>query len=143
MALHTYDADQVNIVFYGIPIAGTADGKFLGVEYNDDAFKLTVGTNGDACRSKTNNRSAKITLTLGQWDSVNAALSALYFLDLNSPNGNGIGPLLIKDNSGLSMYFAAKAWITKGAAAEFDREPKTREWVLETNDLTVYMTGGN
>jgi len=143
MALHTYDASQVNTVFAGIPIAGTPDGKFLEIDYNDDAFKLTVGTNGDACRSKSNNRSAKIDITLGQWDQVNLALSALFNLDINSPNGDGIGPLMVKDNSGLSMYFAAKCWIKKPANVTFDREAKERTWNLETNELTVYTTGGN
>src|SRR4030042_3795723 len=138
MALSTYDAGQVFGVLSGIPINGTGDGKFLTVEYNDDAFKLTVGTNGEACRSKSNNRSAKFTFTIGQWDVVNAALSALFNLDINSPNGDGIGPLLIKDGSGSSLYFAANAWIVKPATADFDREAKTRDWVIETDNLTTY-----
>ena len=143
MTLHTYDASQVTAVLAGIPLTGTADGKFLEIDYNDDAFKLTVGTNGDACRAKTNNRSAKIDYTCGQWDQVNLALSALYNVDINSPNGDGIGPLIVRDNSGLSLYFCARCWIKKPAAASFDREAKERVWNLETDEITVYNTGGN
>lgn len=135
MALSTYDPSQVAIVFAGIPITGFADGTFLNVEQNEDSFTLQVGTDGDGCRSKSNNRSGRVTFTLGQWSACNDLLSALHNLDVNTPNGDGIGPLLIKDLSGTSMYIAEKAWITKPPAAGFGREAESREWIIETLDL--------
>ena len=57
MAVSTYNPDEVAIVFAGIPISGFADGTFLSVEQNEDSFTMQVGTDGEACRSKSNNRS--------------------------------------------------------------------------------------
>jgi len=142
MALYTYDPSQVAIIFAGIPVSGFADGTFVNVEQNEDSFTLQVGTDGEACRSKTNNKSGRVTFTLGQWSSSNALLSALHNLDVNTPNGDGIGPLLVKDNSGTSLYAAEKAWIVRPPAAAFSREAESREWIVETADL-IQNHGGN
>ncbi len=142
MALHTYYPDQVAIVFAGIPISGFADGTFLSVEQNEDSFTLQVGTDGEGCRSRTNNRSGRATFTLGQWSASNDLLSALHNVDINTPNGDGIGPLLIKDNSGRSIFTAEKAWIVKPPAAGYGREAESREWVIETDNL-IQQHGGN
>jgi len=138
MALHTYDAAQVAIVFAGIPVDGFADGTFLSVEQNEDSFSLQVGTDGEGCRSKSNNRSGRVTFTLGQWSKTNDLLSALHQLDINTPNGDGIGPLLIKDLSGTSLDAAEKAWIVKPPAAAFAREAESREWIIETHELQQF-----
>ena len=138
----TYNPDEVAIVFAGIPITGFADGSFLSVEQNEDSFTMQAGTDGEACRSKTNNRGGRATFTLGQWSRANDLLSALHNLDISTPNGDGIGPLLIKDNSGTSIFSAEKAWIVKPPAAGFAREAESREWVIETDNL-VQHHGGN
>jgi hypothetical protein len=142
MALHTYDPSQVAVVFAGIPINGYADGTFLNVEQNEDSFTLTIGSDGEGCRAKSNNRSGRVTFTLGQWSMANDLLSAVHNVDINTPNGDGIGPLLIKDNSGRSIYTAEKAWIVKPPAAAFGREAESREWVIETDNL-IQFHGGN
>ena len=142
MGVSTYDPAQVAVVFAGIPISGYADGTFLSVEQNEDSFALQVGTDGEACRSKSNNRSGRVTFTLGQWSEANDLLSALHNLDINTPNGDGIGPLLVKDNSGRSIFSAEKAWIVKPPAAGYGREAESREWVVETDNL-VQFHGGN
>jgi hypothetical protein len=140
--LGTYDPSQVTIVLGAIIVGGYADGTFVNVERNEDSFSLAVGSDGEACRAKTNNRSGRVTFTLGQWSITNQLLSALSNLDEVSPAGDGIVPLLVKDNSGTSLYSAEKAWITKPAAAANSREPENREWVVETNYLVVNV-GGN
>lgn len=142
MTLHTYYPDQVAMVFAGIPITGFADGTFLSVEQSEDSFSLQVGSDGEACRSRTNNRSGRVTFTLGQWSAANDLLSALHNVDISTPNGDGIGPLLIKDNSGRSLFAAEKAWIVKPPTGEFAREAGSREWVVETDSL-VQQHGGN
>jgi hypothetical protein len=114
----------------------------VSVEQNEDSFSLAVGTDGDACRAKTNNRSARITLTLLQSSLSNDLLSAVHNLDILSPNGDGIGPFLMKDNSGRSLFAAEKAWIVKPPTSAFAREAESREWVIETDNL-VQQVGGN
>jgi len=134
MALATYDADKLVMVFAGIPITGYADGTFVGIDNNEESFGLMVGSDGDACRYKTNNNSARITFTLGQWSVTNNLLSALLTLDIEGVT-EGIGPLLIKDLSGTSIFACEKAWLVKPPLADFDRAPTNREWIIETDNL--------
>lgn len=142
MTLRTYDPAAVSVIFAGIPISGYADGTFVSVEQSEDSFALTVGTDGDACRSKTNNRSARVTLTLLQSSQVNDLLSAVHNLDRLSPNGDGIAPFLMKDNTGTTICAAEKAYIVKPATVSYGREVESREWVIET-DAMVFHVGGN
>lgn len=142
MPLRTYDPSQVTIVFAGIPISGFADGTFLSVEQNEDSFTLQIGTDGEGTRSKTNNRSGRVTLTLMQSSMANDLLASMHSVDLLSPSGDGIGPLLIKDISGRSMFAAEKAWIVRAPTGEFGREATSRDWVIETDHL-IQSHGGN
>lgn len=140
MAAKTYDPSQVAIIVGGFQVTGFADGTFLTVERNADNFALYIGTDGEGTRAKSNNKSGRMTFTLAQSSDANAFLSALVTADELS--NSGIVPVLVKDNSGSSLYSAETAWIVKHPAAEFGREIGTREWILETDNLAVF-TGGN
>ena len=137
-----YDPASVLCVFAGIPLSGFAEDTVVSVEYNEDAFTLKMGVDGDGTRAKSNNRSATITFHLMQSSDINDLLSAVHLLDLNSPSGDGIGPLLIKDNNGRTLMLAEQAWIKKTPSVEFAKEPGPREWVLETANLEPFI-GGN
>lgn len=136
-----YDAKQVLITLGAIPISGFADGSFVKIENNEDAFTLQIGTDGEGTRSRTNNDSATVTFTLMQSSLSNDLLSALHNLDKTLPGGGGIVPLLIKDLSGRSLYLAQTAWIKKRPSAEFGREAGPREWVVETDKLIPFDAG--
>lgn len=143
MGLKIYDADQILVNFAGVPVdSGYADGEFLRIEQAEDDFTLVMGTDGSGTRSKSNNRSATITLILMQSSQTNTALSALNNLDLKTSGGAGVGPLLIKDKSGTSLYSAAKCWISKAPNVSFDRTATSREWTLMTDNL-IRLDGGN
>lgn len=139
--LKVYDPSEVLIQFGAITMEGYADGTFVTVDDDEDAYSLQVGTDGEAVRSKSNNRSGTITLTLLQSSQANTLLSAQHNLDRLSSGGVGIAPLLIKDNNGLAIYTAETCWIQKRPSAEFAREATAREWVLRTNNL-VSVDGG-
>lgn len=143
MSTKVYDANQVSMVFMGIPItSGYDDGEFLTIEQEMADFEKVVGTDGEVTRYKTNNRSATIKLKLMQSSAGNAALSVLNTLDISTPGGAGIGPMLIRDRQGTSIYTASKCWISKPPDVKFDRKPTAREWTLECSDL-VRLDGGN
>lgn len=138
-----YDADQVSIVLMGIPISsGYADGAFLKIEQESADFTVKKGTDGSTTRSKTLDFNAKITLMLMQSSDGNAQLSAIRAADLAAPNGAGIGPMLVRDRAGTSLYTAAHCWIEKPPDVEFAREASPREWTLHCSDL-VRLDGGN
>ena len=142
MTMHTYSSDEVIITFGAIILSGIADGTFVTVEANEDSFAVMVGSDGDACRSKSNNRSARITATLLQSSATNDLLSAVHNIDIQSPSGDGIYPMLVKDNTGRTLHTAENVWIVKPPASSFARETENREWVFETDNMQHFI-GGN
>ena len=131
-----YDPDQLTIVLSGIIIdSGFAEDEFVSIEQNSQDFEMVVGALGDVTRSKTNDKTATITLTLMQKAKVNTALSVLNNLDKKSANGAGVGPLLIKDRSGTALYAASKAWIAKPPDGKFAKKAGQRAWMIHVANL--------
>lgn len=143
MSLKVYDAGSIVAIFNGIVINGYADGTFISIEQNADAFSLQIGTDGDGTRSRSNNRSGAVTFTLMQSSDTNSLFSALHQVDLNTPGGDGIGPLLIKDKLGATLVTAEKAWIRRFPTSTFDREATSREWTIETDNLVQLVGSSN
>lgn len=142
MAVKNYDPKNIAVIVAGTQLGGFTDGTFVNVERNEEMWTMKVGVDGIGTRSKTNNRSGKITVTLHQSSSFNDFLSGLANTDENTPGGSGGVPVLIRDNSGTSLYTSATAWINKQAGAEFGKEVQNRVWVLETDQLIMF-TGSN
>lgn len=142
-SIKIYDADQVLISFAGISLsAGYADGEFVKIARLSESFGLKVGTDGEAVRSKTNNRSAKITLRLMQSSSVNDVLSQIHNNDLTLPGGAGVGVFRIQDLQGTTLHQANAAWISKWPDESEAREASEREWEFSTGRLDNFI-GGN
>ena len=143
MGFKVYDADQVSIVMMGVPLSsGYADGVFLEIEQEEDDFSHKVGTDGETTRSKTNNHNADIKIHLMQTSDGNALLSAVNNVDKAAPNGAGVGPMLIRDRQGTSLYTAAHSYVRKAPDAAFAREASDRVWLCHCTDL-VRLDGGN
>lgn len=140
MSVKTYNPADVAIIFAGVPIEGIADGTFITVARNNQSYNMQIGSDGEGVRAKSNDKGGTVTLTLMQSSLTNDALSALSVLDETS--GDGVGPLMVKDNSGRTLISAETAWIQKPADVEFAREATTREWVFETDLLNLFV-GGN
>ena len=119
---------------------GFSDGTFIKVERNEQAFSLKVGVDGEGTRAKSNNKSGKITITLMQSSSFNDVLSA--FAAADELSNTGAVPFFLKDNSGRTLVTALTCWVQKYADSEFAKEVSTRTWVLETDDIEVFV-GGN
>lgn len=142
MGFKVYDADQVSITIAGVPIiAGFADGEFLRIERETEAFSDVVGTDGEVTRSKSNDDRATITVILMQTADSNDLLAALHRNDKRTPGGAGVGRTLIEDLNGRALYEARKSWIMTSPDASFDREATSREWAIRVEKLEDF-TGG-
>lgn len=139
MAFYTYDSSKLSIVINGIPIDGFADGTVVTVERDEDSFTKMVGTDGEVTRSKTNNKSGSVTLTLTQSSKSNRDLTGIFVLD--EKTGNGVGPFLMKYKNGLSLYSAENCWIRKPPSAEWGREATNREWIIDVDALNIFEGG--
>ena len=143
--LKVYDSTSVTIVAMGLPIdstGGYADDEFLTIDQDSNDFDDVVGTDGEVTRNKTNDGRATITIKLMQSSSSNALLSVLRNLDVAAPNGAGVGPLLVRDRQGTSLYTASKCWISKPPKVSFAKGAQSREWTLRCADLKR-LDGGN
>lgn len=136
----TYNPKKVAVICGGFELKGFADGTFVNIAMNEDQWSLQVGTDGEGTRSKSNNHSAQVTMSLMQTSDSNQVLQAFWNSDRVSDGG--VFPLLIKDNSGRSLWAAEQAWIKKQPDAELAREAGAREWVIETDNL-IPFEGGN
>lgn len=136
----TYNPKKVAVIVGGFEMKGFADGTFVNIAMNEDQWSLQMGTDGEGTRSKSNNHSAQITISLMQSSDSNQVLQGFWNSDRLSDGG--VVPLLIKDNSGRSLWAAEQCWVKKQPDAELGREAAGREWVLETDNL-VPFEGGN
>lgn len=140
MAVKTYDPKKVSVSFGGFDLNGFAEGTKVNVEFNEDAWTLQIGVDGEGTRSKSNDRSGRVTVQLMQSSDSNAVLTSIAELDRLS--NSGAVPLMIKDGNGDSLHSAETAWIVKSASAEYAIEAGPREWIIETDTLVSFI-GGN
>ena len=139
MSVKTYNAAEVLVTLAGISVEGKADGTFLTIGRDNPAFTSGTGSDGEGWRAKSNDKSGTAVFTVLQTSAANDALSALAALD--EASGDGIGPLLVKDISGRSLYEAETVWLEKVADSEFAREQSNREWTAKTDNLSVFVGG--
>ena len=138
--MKTYDPGKLSVIVNGFIISGFAEDSLVTAGRREDTWSLAMGADGEGTRSKTNDRSGEIKITLMQSSASNIVLSALAKLD---ELGNaGVASILIKDDSGFSIYSAEQAWVKKPPEAEFGKSASEREWVFETDNLEWYE-GGN
>lgn len=139
MGVKTYQPDAVTVNFRGTPITGFASAVFVSSARNNDSWSINVGAQGDTTRTKTGDKSGRVTLTLLAESESNAALDAYEKLDQLS--GVGLGPLLVKDLSGGDTVVCGTAWIVKPPDQEKATEGSTREWIFETDSLEIVNAG--
>lgn len=137
----TYDFKEVSCILGANQITGFEDSDdAVKVEPQSNLFNTTVGADGEATRSKTNNFSAKVTLKLLKTSSANDILNQFYQADRLS--NSGVFPFLLKDNNGVELHTAEKMWIEKAPAANRGTNAGINEWVLMTHFM-VSNYGGN
>ena len=140
MPADTFRPQDVTVAFNGIPISGFAPGTFVQWSRNSQAFNAKVGSDGKGGRAASADKSGTVTITTLQTAKVNGVLSALAAAD--EETGDGVGLLIVKDLSGLTVVSAAAAWIQKRPDGELSNELTNREWVFETIVLDIF-DGGN
>lgn len=136
----TKRANDVTIVFNGVPLTGVADGTYVEYGRRADAFNLKIGSQGYGARAATADKSGFVRVTLMQTSPSNGPLSA--FAALDETSGDGVGPLAVKDLGGLDVVAAESAWVKKMPDGEESNEITNRVWEFETEALDMFL-GGN
>lgn len=140
MPVHTYDPANVIVSIGGTPMSGFADGTFVTVARDEDAFAKVSGADGEVSRAKSNNRSGSLTLTLMQTSMSNDVLSAIALLDEIS--NTGVVPVLVKEIGTSTILMSGEGQIKKIPDASYGKNVESREWVLDLANVNMFE-GGN
>lgn len=144
--MHSYDPGQV-ILTLGVsptPISGYAQGSFIEVDRDANAFTKYTGSDGEVTRVRSRNRSGSIKVILQQGSQSNDYLTSL--AELDELSGEGMVPCTLTDMSGgpvKTLAASPYAWIRKKAKSDFPGENSAvREWVIDLGPM-AYVVGGN
>ena len=140
MGVRTYDFKKNKLILGGVPIQGYADGTGIVIERTEDMFTMVSGADGKVSRSKSNNFTGRLTITLKQTSSSNDFLSAIANLD--EASNAGVIPMLLQDFGGTTLATASAAWVVKKPNIELGKEITNREWIFDLADLTE-LIGSN
>jgi hypothetical protein len=140
MSLATYDPRKITVTLGGTIVTGYADGTFVSVERTSDAFTMVTGADNLTTRTKTNDKSGTLTLTLQQTSVSNDIISG--FASLDETANVGVFSLLVKDVLGTTLIQARSAWVRKLPVIEYGNELSNREWLIDFTDSSI-VAGGN
>jgi len=137
----TYAPDLVILSVNGVPITGYADGTFISVAPATDRFTKVVGADREVARSKSNDNTHEVTITLLSTSLSNDYLSTL--LNADKLANAGKFTLQIKDLGGTTLMFWQSAWIRTPPTVEYSKEITERAWVIDTGQIDIETIGGN
>lgn len=138
--MKTYDPAQIVVTLGPYLISGFAEGTFVKVSRDEDAFLKKVGVDGESARARNKNRAGSVELTLLQSSASNDTLSSIALADELA--GQGVYPLMIKDLQGTTLVMAPNAWVKKVADVEEAKEITDRAWVLDCASPLQMNVGG-
>jgi len=135
MGVRTYDFKKYKLIIGGVPIQGFADGTGINLERAEDLFTKVVGADGKTSRSKSNDLSGRLTITLKQTSPSNDYLSSIAQLD--ETTNVGIVPMILKDFNGTTVATSSALWNVKKPGVELAKELTNREWIFDCADLQL------
>lgn len=134
-----YSPDLVDVVFKGILITGFAEGTFISIEREVDTFTKKVGSLGDVARTRSLNKSGKITITVMDTHPINDALATVIAAD--EATGLQYGPFSMKDRSGNTVARATEAWCMRVPKIARAQATGNVEYVFEAASIFIVHGG--
>jgi len=131
--MQTYSPQDTILTIDGNIISGYADGTFVSVEREVDAYTKVVGADGEVSRTRSANRSGTLTLTLKQTSDSNRVLGSLMLQDETDDSGSF--DCYVKDNLG-NKLFTGIGWIRKVPTFEYGSDESNREWAIDLATVT-------
>ena len=138
-AFEQYDPESYSVIFNAIPISGFAEDDFIDIEFDSEGYQDQIGADGHVERYKSCDQRATITFTLMASSPCNILLSAMYNADIKTPNGLGVGPLLIRDTRGVTVFAGTQAWIQKQPKATLGAKIGNKEWKIRVAKLEALI----
>ncbi len=137
----TYNPAKVQVTIGGVIITGFEPGTFITLTRNVNNYDFSVSPDGsEGVRSKRNDRSALLTLTMQQASVANFVLSNLANRD--EVDSDGVVPVQINEIGTDTEFVSAKGWIEKPSDAVYAETAQGRPWAIRLADVPM-THGGN
>lgn len=141
--MYTYSPSDISITFAGVPIEGFSSDNVVRINRIDPVYTSKRAMDGSVSVTKQKYSKWQVSIFLAQSsqsnDLLNGVQKLLFSADIKELQ---YLPLIIKDNSGTTMFFAKDVWIEQLPELEFGQSLATREWVFMCNDVECII-GGN
>ncbi len=137
----TYDPKKVLVIFGGQQITGFSEDDIVTIRPLGDGMTIYAGSDAEVGRSIDPNHCFEIEISLASTSKSNDYFSNAYNQD--RANGNGMKPLMIKDLSGTTLFFANEAWVQNFPESSKGRQIGAQNWTLNTGAVTDPIIGGN
>lgn len=141
--MFTYSPTDVNITFAGVSIEGFSPDNVVRINRVDPLYTSKRALDGTVAITQKRNSVWQVEIFLAQSSESNDLLSGVQkLLYENNVKIMQYLPLIIKDNSGTTMFFAKDVWIERLPELDFGQSLATRQWTFMCNDVECVI-GGN
>lgn len=137
----TYNPKK-NIIIYGAKqLTGFAEDDMITIKPLGDGMQIFSGADGEVGRSIDPNSTYEVTVSLATSSKSNDYLLNCFNKDRKT--GNNMLPLIIKDLSGSTLFFAKQAWIKNFPESKRGRKISNQDWTFNTGQVDDPIIGGN
>lgn len=141
MQLANYIPEDVTITVAGfVSLDGLADGTFVNITKDLIPFTSIRTADGTISRLYNKDTTYTVDITLYSGSDSNDALTKMLLIDEVSQMGKA--PIMIKDSSGTSLFFALTSWIEDLPPLTLSNKFETRTWRIKATQAVLNI-GGN
>lgn len=136
--VNTYSPKDLSLSFGGYQIAGWDS---ISITRTSPSFITVKGIRGKHTRVPSGDTSATITVNILQTSPSNDVLSEVHRQDIET--GTGRLDIMLKDNSGNSVFSSDEAYITSYPETTYSGNFEYRTWTIYCQTTKSYVVGGN
>jgi hypothetical protein len=139
--LANYIPEDVTITVAGfVSLEGIADGTFVSI--TKDVVPFASARTTDGIVSRLYNYDTTYTVEVSLYSGSQSNDSLMKLLQADEISQMGMYPLMIKDSSGTSLFFAPSAWIQDLPTLTLSNKFEVRTWVFKATQAALNI-GGN
>ncbi|WP_079908272.1 phage protein [Paenibacillus sp. 32352] len=130
METKTYDAKDVSVIVDGVYLTGFGE-DMVEVAKAENNYEVKVGAQGDTTRSKINNKTGTIKVTLLQ------SSPQVPYLDILANSGKLVPITVIYAGEPKEISSATEAFVQKPADRKYKSSGEDREYEFQCLDLSM------
>lgn len=141
--MYTYSPSDVSVTFAGVNISGFSADNVVRINRVDPLYTSKRAFDGSVAVTQQRYSTWQVEIFLAQSSESNDFLNGVQkLLYENNIKLLQYLPLIIKDGSGNTMFFAKDVWIERLPEVDFGQSLSNRQWIFMCNDVEC-LIGGN